>query len=52
VIALLVNDVAEPRQLAARPCEASDQADPDRVGDAAEDDRNRRSCAFRPQTTG
>src|SRR5262249_12331187 len=40
-------DVAEAGEVAAGPGETGDQARPDRVADAGEDDRDCRGCAFR-----
>ena len=37
---------AQARDVAARPGEIGDEAVPDRVADADEDDRDRRGCAF------
>jgi len=35
------------REVTARACETGDQAEPDRVGDGSEDDRDRRGCVAR-----
>jgi hypothetical protein len=39
-------EVAEAGEVAARPGETGDEAEPDRVGDVGEDDRDRRGCVF------
>ena len=43
----LAGEDAEAREVAARPRETGDEADPDRVADAGEDDRDRRGRVFR-----
>ena len=45
----LVEEDAETRNVAAGPGEIGDQAGPDRITDAGEDDRDRRGSAFRRQ---